>query len=106
MQTLVPRQEMTGADRSWAQQYQVNDILRYSRSSQETGIEKGEYTRVVAVNAQENTLTVLRDERGTDDLRSAPPDGSLGLPRAGEGILRRRPHPVHRAQPGIEDCES
>ena len=48
VQTLVPRQEMTGADRSWAQQYQVNDILRYSRSSQETGIEKGEYTRVLA----------------------------------------------------------
>jgi hypothetical protein len=60
VQTLVPRQEMTGADRGWAQQYQVNDIVRYSRSSHETGIEKGEYTRVVNVNAQENTLTVLR----------------------------------------------
>jgi hypothetical protein len=24
--TLVPRQEMTGADRTWAAQYQVNDI--------------------------------------------------------------------------------
>src|SRR5271170_2923529 len=46
VQTLVPRQEMTGADRGWAQQYQVNDILRYSRSSRETGIDKGEYTRV------------------------------------------------------------
>ena len=59
-QTLVPRQEMTGADRSWAQQYQVDDILRYSRSSRETGIEKGEYSRVVSVNAEENKLTVLR----------------------------------------------
>jgi ATP-dependent exoDNAse (exonuclease V) alpha subunit len=60
VRTLVPRQEMTGADRSWAQRYQVDDILRYSRSSKETGIEKGEYTRVLAVNAQENTLTVAR----------------------------------------------
>jgi conjugative relaxase-like TrwC/TraI family protein len=69
--TLVPRQEMTGADRSWAQQYQVNDILRYSRSSQETGIEKGAYTRVVSVNARENTLTVLRTngEQTTYDPR-------------------------------------
>ena len=41
VRTLVPRQEMTGADRSWAQQYQVDDILRYSRSSKETGIKKG-----------------------------------------------------------------
>ncbi|MGA3050047.1 MAG: MobF family relaxase [Terracidiphilus sp.] len=59
-QTLVPRQEMTGADRGWAQQYQVNDILRYSRSSRETGIDKGEYSRVVSVNGAENKLTVLR----------------------------------------------
>ena len=60
VRTLVPRQEMTGADRSWAQQYQVDDILRYSRSSKETGIKRGDYTRVLAVNAQENSLTVVR----------------------------------------------
>ena len=60
-QTLVPRQEMTGADRSWAQRYQLDDILRYSRSSRETGIDKGEYSRVVSVNAEENKLTVLRN---------------------------------------------
>jgi conjugative relaxase-like TrwC/TraI family protein len=60
VQTLVPRQEMTGADRSWAQQYQVDDILRYSRSSRETGIAKGEYTRVTGIDAQNNRLTVLR----------------------------------------------
>jgi ATP-dependent exoDNAse (exonuclease V) alpha subunit len=71
VRTLVPRQEMTGADRSWAQQYQVNDILRYSRTSKETGIEKGEYTRVVAVNAMANTLTVERanGEQATYDPR-------------------------------------
>ncbi|MGA2852425.1 MAG: MobF family relaxase [Terracidiphilus sp.] len=58
--TLVPRQEMTGADRTWAQQYQVNDILRYSRGSQETGIEKGEYTRVASIDTKNNMLTVIR----------------------------------------------
>jgi ATP-dependent exoDNAse (exonuclease V) alpha subunit len=51
---------MTGADRSWAQQYQMNDILRYSRSSRETGIAKGEYTLVKSIDAQNNKLTVLR----------------------------------------------
>jgi len=60
VQTLVPRQEMTGADRSWAQQYQINDILRYSRSSRETGIANGDYTRVKSIDAQNNRLTVLR----------------------------------------------
>jgi conjugative relaxase-like TrwC/TraI family protein len=71
LQTLVPRQEMTGADRGWAQQYQVDDILRYSRSSRETGIDKGEYSRVVSVNAEENKLTVLRNsgEQTTYDPR-------------------------------------
>jgi len=58
--TLAPRQEMTGADRGWAQQYQVDDILRYSRGSREAGIDKGEYSRVVSVNAEQNQLTVLR----------------------------------------------
>lgn len=71
VRTLVPRQEMTGADRSWAQQYQVDDILRYSRTSKETGIEKGEYSRVLAVNARANTLTVVRGngEQTTYDPR-------------------------------------
>ncbi|MGB9076714.1 MAG: MobF family relaxase [Terracidiphilus sp.] len=58
--TLVPRQEMTGADRTWAAQYQVNDILRYSRASRETGIGKGEYARVVRIEAEKNLLTVAR----------------------------------------------
>ena len=71
VRTLVPRQEMTGADRSWAQQYKVDDILRYSRTSKETGIEKGEYSRVLAVNAGANTLTVMRGngEQTTYDPR-------------------------------------
>ena len=67
----MPRQEMTGADRSWAQQYKVDDILRYSRSSKETGIKKGEYTRVLAVNTEANTLTVIQGngEQTTYDPR-------------------------------------
>ena len=71
VRTLVPRQEMTGADRSWAQQYQIDDVLRYSRSSKETGIGKGEYARVLVINARENTLIVLRanGEQTTYDPR-------------------------------------
>jgi hypothetical protein len=52
IQALVPRQELTGADRSWAQRYQPNDVLHYSRTSKETGIAKGEYARVVAVDVR------------------------------------------------------
>jgi ATP-dependent exoDNAse (exonuclease V) alpha subunit len=70
--TLVSRQELTGADRSWAQKYQVNDVLRYSRTSNETGIQKGEYTRVAGIDARSNLLTVLRadgSERTYDPRR-------------------------------------
>lgn len=70
--TLIARQEMTGADRGWAQKYQVNDVLRYSRTSDETGMKKGEYTRVTSIDARSNLLTVSRvdgSERTYDPRR-------------------------------------
>jgi ATP-dependent exoDNAse (exonuclease V) alpha subunit len=76
VRTLVPRQEMTGADRSWAQQYYVDDVLCYSRSSKETGIKKGEYTRVLAVNAENNTLTV---QRANGEQTSYDPRRQMGV---------------------------
>ncbi len=71
-QVLVPRQDLTGAERTWAERYNVGDVLRYSRSSQETGIGKGEYARVKSVDAPCNRLTVeLKDgtERSYDPRR-------------------------------------
>lgn len=59
---LVPRQDLTGADRMWAARYEVGDVLRYSRASKETGIRKGEYARVSAVDASRNWLTVERTD--------------------------------------------
>ncbi|MDE1160641.1 MAG: MobF family relaxase [Acidobacteriaceae bacterium] len=58
VQTLVQRQELTGAARTWAEKYEVGDVLRYSRGSKETGIQKGEYARVVGVDAADNRITV------------------------------------------------
>jgi ATP-dependent exoDNAse (exonuclease V) alpha subunit len=64
-QVLVPRQDLTGADRMWAARYNPGDVLRYSRSSQETGIGKGEYARVKSIDAPNNRLTVERKD-GTE----------------------------------------
>jgi len=61
----VPRQDLTGADRAWAARYNEGDVLRYSRGSKETGIGKGEYARVVSVDADNNRLTVERKD-GTE----------------------------------------
>ena len=38
---LVPRQDLTGADRTWAERYHFDDVLLYSRNSKETGLAEG-----------------------------------------------------------------
>jgi len=57
---LVARQEITGADRQWAGQYESGDVVRYTRGSKTHGIEAGEYARVGRVNEKENLVTVKR----------------------------------------------
>jgi len=49
LRVLESRQELTGADRQWAGQYEPGDVLRYSRGSKTEGIAPGEYARVSSV---------------------------------------------------------
>ena len=60
MTVLVVRQEITGADRQWAAQYEPGDVVRYTRGSKTHGIEAGEYARVEHANEKENLVTVKR----------------------------------------------
>lgn len=57
---LIPRQDMTGAERAWASRYQNEDVVRYSRGSRLTGIEPGSYGIVVGINPGENLLTIQK----------------------------------------------
>jgi conjugative relaxase-like TrwC/TraI family protein len=59
---LVPRQEVTGADRQWAGRYEAGDVVRYSRGSKALGVQAGDYARVEQVDAKDNRLTVTTDE--------------------------------------------
>lgn len=43
---LVQRQDMTGADRAWARNYEIGDVLRYSRGSKTLGFASGSYATV------------------------------------------------------------
>ena len=61
---LTPRSDMTGADRRWASQYEVGDVLRYQRGSKEVGLERGGYAEVIAVDPKSNLITVQRDTGG------------------------------------------
>jgi len=71
LRVLESRQEMTGADRQWAGQYEEGDVVRYTRGSKVLGIEPGEYARVEQVNVKENRITIEREngEHQTYDPR-------------------------------------
>jgi ATP-dependent exoDNAse (exonuclease V) alpha subunit len=73
---LVQRQEMTGAERSWASRYEINDVVRYSRGSKSAGIEAGEYRTVVGINPADNLLTV---ERSTGERVNYDPRRLTGV---------------------------
>ena len=65
MRVLAPRSDMTGADRTWAARYAVDDVLHYPRGSQDVGIERQSYRKVVATEARENRLTVQKEDGTT-----------------------------------------
>ena len=60
VRVLVPRAEMTGADRAWASRYQIGDVLHYQRGSADLGIPSGSYAQVIATDAKENNITVRK----------------------------------------------
>jgi conjugative relaxase-like TrwC/TraI family protein len=76
LRILVPRQELTGAERKWVSRYERGDVLRYARGSQEAGIERGEYARVAYVDPKENLLTV---EKRNGEQRSYDPRRLQGV---------------------------
>jgi conjugative relaxase-like TrwC/TraI family protein len=57
---LVQRQDMTGAERSWASHYGIDDVVRYTRGSKAIGIEAAAYASVVAISPSANELTVKK----------------------------------------------
>ncbi len=52
---------MTGADRAWANHYDIGDVVRYSRGSKAAGIEAGSYATVAAINPSQNQLAVQKE---------------------------------------------
>src|SRR5271156_2649016 len=65
MRVLATRSDMTGADRTWAARYAVDDVLYYPRGSQGIGIERQSYTKVIATQPKDNLLTVQKEDGTT-----------------------------------------
>ncbi|HEY2544991.1 MAG TPA: MobF family relaxase, partial [Candidatus Acidoferrum sp.] len=60
LKVLVSRQEITGADRQWAEQYQPGNIVRYTKGSKAHGIKAGEYAQVERIDAKNNLVSVKK----------------------------------------------
>ena len=73
---LVQRQDMTGAERSWASHYEINEVVRYTRGSKIIGIEAAAYASVVAINPAANLLTV---EKANHELATYDPRPLTGV---------------------------
>jgi conjugative relaxase-like TrwC/TraI family protein len=73
---LVQRQDMTGAERSWASHYEIDDVVRYSRGSKAVGIEAAAYASVVAIDPAANLLTV---EKPNQELVTYDPRRLTGV---------------------------
>jgi conjugative relaxase-like TrwC/TraI family protein len=62
VRVLAPHQETTGADRQWAERYELGDVLRYSKGSKAVGLNAGDYARVEHVDGKDNRVTVRTDD--------------------------------------------
>ena len=89
VRVLNARQELTGADRQWAQNYEPGDIVRYAKSSKAHGFEAGEYARRCARGpGREHGHGGAQERRGSE-LRSTAAAGRDGLPRGGAYASQR-----------------
>ncbi len=68
---VLDSQEMNSADKQWAAEYAVGDVVRYKRGNKVLGIDPGEYACVENVDATSNLITIEREngEHQTYDPR-------------------------------------
>ncbi len=55
---LENRNELSGAERTFAAAYQPDDVIRYTSASKKHDIGAGEYARVLSTSDKDNTITV------------------------------------------------
>jgi conjugative relaxase-like TrwC/TraI family protein len=65
MRVLAPRSDMTGADRTWAARYSMGDVLYYPRGSNDIGIGRQSYTKVIGIQPKDNLLSVQKEDGAT-----------------------------------------
>ena len=111
--TLIPRSELTGADRQWAAKFHPGDVLHYTVGSKDLGIARRSYATVASVDPENNRLTVRkqdgqevsydpkrlrgvtayqeigRDFAGGDRIQFTAPSKDLGVANRDMGTIER-----------------
>lgn len=74
LRIFLERPEMTKADRKWASQYEIGDVIHYRCGSKSGGVEGGSYARVSGINPLENLITAQTESGDftTYDPRQRP----------------------------------
>ena len=113
MRVLIARQEITGADRQWAAQYEPGNVVRYAKGSKTLGIAPGEYARVEGIDKKQNRVTVERENgrrltydprrlQGVTLYREAGREFSVGdriqftAPNRDQGVANREPGTIEK----------
>ena len=70
----VARNDMTGAERSFANAYRPDDVIRYNRNSKVYKVKAGDYAKVIDTNHEKNEITVrFADGRTVSTTRRGYP---------------------------------
>ena len=62
VQVLIPRNDVSGADRLWAGRYRSGNLVRYTRRSDVFGLKAGEYGHVSGIDIERNRIAVIRHD--------------------------------------------
>jgi conjugative relaxase-like TrwC/TraI family protein len=106
LRVLDSRQEMTGADRQWAGQYEEGRCGALHARQPSARHRTGRIRACGKSGHQRKSRHHRARERRTSDLRSTPTRRSGRVSRDRARVLGRRPHTVHSAIEGLARCQS
>lgn len=76
---LTGVRELAGVDRRYAANYEIGNVLRWSKDVKSLGLEKGLYTAVTGVDAAKNELTIEYTRAGQKQRLTYSPRDAYGV---------------------------
>lgn len=76
---LTAVRDVAGIDRRYAANYEIGNVLRWSKNVKSLGVDKGMYTAVTAVDAAKNQLTIEYTREGEKQSVTYSPHDAYGV---------------------------